>query len=221
MTDVKQAATIFGEVYRTAKGKDGLETLLKETQQEFFDAVTAYWEANPYKLANRIVRKEDYNAAYHPGWREIDTSRMVRHQMMGEAVLEEDPVVKSWADIIDGYVYKRGVTHKEDTLDDERLMAEDSELWDEVSYWPQYDEVFDVMLWAFTVVCNPDPSRLAAEETERYLIEKPKTMRPPEEWTDKQAARLQKYIIPGAVSPRLVPPRKAKKHELETGEIDE
>lgn len=225
LTDIRMTTNIFGSIYRSAKGKDGWEKLLKETQQEFFDAVTAHLETTI--LAQKTVLQPEY----YPGWRILDDRDW--HNEERGILIEEDPAIKPYAYVNtdDGYVYKRGVTRKEDTLDVERLREEDEDLYHEMTYvdLSMKSLLQSAMLFAHVddIEDPPDTSeediQWAIDQAEAFTnwFDVERTFKEPKDWTPKQAAKLQKYLVPGTVSPRLVPPRKATEEELETGEVED
>jgi hypothetical protein len=125
-------------------------------------------------------------------------------------------------------VYRRSQTQGGPSLDVERLQEKEPDLYDEISVWSPsvYNMVRDAMVWAYNSY-SPEPEVLAAEEAEKFLEtlsqsdDSLRIILDPAQWTPQQATKLTPYIIPGKVSVRLTPPRKAKPSELETGEIED
>lgn len=226
----------FGDVYRSVKGykdengvkQDGWEQLLKDAQAEFFAAATRELEVGT--LARKTVTfpemeyqsetlATEYIDTHHPGWRLVEIKD-------GRGIIEEDPALKSYVYVnyLDGMVYRRSQTQTGPSLDVERLQEDDPDLYAEISVWDPkiYDAVREGMVWAYDSVKNPNPEVLADEETEKYMTSRCPEARiilDPSQWTDKQAAALQDYLLPGKVSVRLTPPRPATDEELETGEV--
>jgi hypothetical protein len=222
MTSIDDITSEFGEVYLTVKGTkttDGWEKILKDAQVEFFAAATR--ELENKTLARKTVT--NWAANLYPGWRLVE-------EKDNKAIIEEDPSVKAFAHLNtqDGMVYRRSQTQGGPSLDVERLQEKEPDLYDEISVWSPsvYNMVRDAMVWAYNSY-SPEPEVLAAEEAEKFLEtlsqsdDSLRIILDPAQWTPQQATKLTPYIIPGKVSVRLTPPRKAKPSELETGEIED
>lgn len=234
-TELHGATLIFGETYRTVKGDksedsdwEGWEKALAGDQQNFFDALTAHLETT--SLARKTVPYEGtiedgptvvraWVARHHPGWRlkSFNATKL-------KAQIEEDPAFKkhSYVNTDDGYVYGRTISSKSTEVDVERLQEEDPELWKDVSQInpDQWDLVLAAMTHAYESVHNPEPYEVAVQEAEKFFADRDRELKPSSEWTTKQATKIKKYLVPGQISVRLVPPREATEHELETGEAE-
>jgi hypothetical protein len=111
-------------------------------------------------------------------------------------------------------VYGRTIVEPGPSLDDDRLRAEDPDLWDEITAWPEpfYSLVADAIKQWLPMVSEQE----VAQYLEKYLTERglQKTLSDPNSWTDSQIERTSKYFVPGPVKVRLIAPRKATAEEL-------
>lgn len=111
-----------------------------EEKLDFFELATAQESAKTLAtqrvVLSRPLTEEDaraYLAKYYPRWVVV-----VLSQLDGEvtgALLEEDPKLKtaSFVNQRDGRVYTRQVDNGPAMLDDERLLAEDPDLYEKVT----------------------------------------------------------------------------------------
>lgn len=174
MPDLNYITQLFGDAYDVSKRADKNKKLM---QSEFFKAIDEVLEleARPHKS---IILPEgadagDYVKRYYPGW------RIFREE--GDRVeIERDPSLMrfTYVNPENEMVFARTTVEEGPSLDEEALVAEDPDLWVEIS----------------------EPTRQVKD---------------PSTWTPDQIERVQKYMVPGAVKAKLVPPRAAKPEELE------
>jgi len=208
----------FGRAYETAKLAQSEK---QEKQALFFEACTQ--EAANNILARFLVPITDENSAdpvayvqlYHPGYRYLG-------QSASHLIVEEDPeLVKfSWVDKKNGMVYGRTVVDGGTRLDDERLRLEDKDLWEVVSGWP---EPFYSLLKDALLPVDDEVSDRLGLGLEDYIDQVfsakgfARALTDPANWSKEQLDKVQRYMIPGALTVRLVAPRKATEEELEAG----
>lgn len=204
------------EVNKTAK-KD-----LEQSRGEFFDAATKALEEGI--LAQRNVEAprqtggqrdiiETWIAKWHPGWRVV----AIENTEDGYDVqLEEDPALKKFVFVNpdDEHVYQRNAIQGNPSVDDDLLKSEDPDLWERISNPVPYQGLellrdfcefmdigySDMMGWIKAVQSGTDWPRVLVD---------------PEEISDEDLAKMQKYLVPGSISLRLESPRVAKPEELE------
>lgn len=229
---IKEVTAEFGEAYKDAKVFNDDKARL---QKEFFSLATQILSERT--LARKTVQvpegaDADYLAQHYPGWRALSSLRPGSEEGTWEAVLEEDPALLGFNYINpeDRMVYARTTSQGSPMLDDERLQADDPELWEAISDYPEpwfglvegaIKHAFDGVSGALTEVhLDPvdllyelNPSALAANFLRDRGIQR--VVKPIEALTDEQLQAIQEYLVPAPVSVRLVPPRPAKQEELE------
>ena len=204
-TDLTEITRHFGATYKLSKDWDKLKA---GAQKEFFAAATQ--ELEQTRLPQKIVEGDLSRIEVHyPGWRVISNDD-------DQVTLEQDPSLMDFVFINpeDGMVYRRSVTHQAEMLDDERLRAEDPELWKEISEWnPAQKKMIDCAADYFG--SSSFFSLVSLDRLYNYVgMERiPKST---SEWTTEQAERLRPYLVPGTVSVKLTAPRQATEEELES-----
>lgn len=223
----------FGLEYSASKSA---EKKVKQLQKEFFDAATEM--LSQQSLASKTVEVPDGVDAkgleqLYPGWKVITSLRPGKEEGVWEAVLQEDPAFMAfnYVNPDDHMVYARTTAQGSPMLDDERLAAENPELWEEISDFPEpwLGLVTDAIQagieagsvnpshttdWAKSDYLNKlNPQELAANFLADRGIQR--ALKPIDQLTDKQLQAIQDYLVPAPISVRLVPPRKAKQEELE------
>jgi hypothetical protein len=217
MTDrIERATRLFGKAYHRSKRA---ETEKSKRQAQFFAAAT---DSNAHQvLGQRLIPVPADNTGegikthlqrFHPGWRYVSQDE---HNIL----IEEDPALLKfqYINLTDGYVYGRTIVEPGPSLDDEQLRAEQPELWSEISFWPEpwYTLVSDALrIWTPSVTRREIDLFL-----ERFFTNKgiPRTLSDPSSWTEEQVEQVSQYMVPGPITTRLVPPRKATPEEL--GEV--
>jgi hypothetical protein len=140
-----------------------------------------------------------------------------------DILIEEDPALLpfTYVNWLDKMVYGRDTVRQATQLDDERLRNEDPDLWEEISAWPEpwYSLVYGAMETAR--YCNDKNDVFVNDADMQLTVESflrnekvDRVLKPLNDLTDKQIESLQKYMVPGSVSVKLRPPRKAKEEEL-------
>lgn len=215
MTEVEQEPDIteitkdFGEVYRFSKE---WESLKSQAQKAFFDEATRLQAQG--KLPQKVIDAPDvedlieWAKLYHPGWVIIDVD------VEGDKlILEQDPKLMEFVFVNpeDGYTYKRSQTNAAPQLDDERLKEEDPELYWNITEWRP-----DIYSWLKALADDHLPDFDLEDWLSAASIgESIRTFKDQSTWTDDQASKLQKYLVPGKVGVKLEPPRLTKKDDGE------
>lgn len=218
--NITEVTKDFGETYIYAKEWDKLKD---DAQKIFFQAATQ--ELRKQRLPQEVIDVpevddiEGWVRDYHPGWKIVDVD-FDNTQL----ILEQDPELMEFVFINpeDGILYKRLHVEAGARLDDERLKDEDPELYEEISEWPE--PIFTILCDAFISL---DGSQIyTGMEPQDYAVlqlleaEVAKIIRDKSTWTNEQASRIQKYLLPGKVSVRLQAPRPAKPEDLEENDSD-
>lgn len=131
-----------------------------------------------------------------------------------EAIIIENPALRKFTYVnpSDGMVYERQVSDGSPGLDDERLKAENPDLYARVTTVPNEDWIKDVMYHCGVVTINVD------EEFNKYLRTldgaPERTLRDLDSLEDKDLAELADYIYEGKPTVKLAAPRPAKEEEL-------
>ncbi len=129
----------LGEAYDAWKGGEKDKNTYKE---HFFRVAT---QALIYEtLAEKVVevKAKDEPAARdliskrYPAW-VIDQVREATKLGYYEAIIQENPELMSYTFEHDGRVWQRQVSSGTPYVDDERLQAEDPELWEEITFVPE------------------------------------------------------------------------------------
>jgi len=131
---LQDVATDFGISYGASKlaekelaaEKDVLYARLDERDA---DEKLAHKTVNVPIIAN--VTPDQWLETYYPGWRFANPEKV-----LGKVVIEEDPTLKkrTFVNPEDGMVYGRTRKEGNPRLDDERLRAEDPELWERITH---------------------------------------------------------------------------------------
>lgn len=227
---IKEVTAEFGEAYTDAKDvikdKDRLQkeffALATDTlTNQTLSTKTVEFDIEKYGATN----VKEWVAQHHPGWRFVEV-----HD--GKLVIEEDPALLAFSYINpdDLTIYARTTAQGSPMLDDERLKTEDPELWEQISDYPEpwFGLVEGAIKYAILksdtkihdgwdcpvdLLYELNPSALAANFLRDQGVER--VLRPIEELTDAQLESLQEYLVPSPITVRLVPPRAAKREELE------
>ena len=112
-------------------------------------------------------------------------------------------------------MYARHVVTGSPSLDDERLIAEDPDLWIRITEWPEpFWTMVRSVYEGFTTYWSQDSLDAAtAEHLESHGVQR--VLKDFNQLEDRDLAMLQAYLIPGPVSVRLTPPRQAREDELD------
>lgn len=212
MTDITKVTQRFGRAYeRNKKAK----TWLEKQQRALFRAFDQ-------DLANRTASQrsieipegedsETYIKVHHPGWQIVGWSADHTH-----AILEETPslLAHRFINHEDGMVYGRAQVTGSPSLDDDRLRAEDPELWERITEWPEpwWSLVFNVFVkltqrWSDDTLKRAVSTYLKEQNVQRVLKDL-NTL------STHDLTLIEPYILPGPISVKLIPPRKAKPEEL-------
>lgn len=216
MTNLTDVTRQLGTHYLSWKE---FETSKNECKNRFFEAVTEkirneWVPVEKYAICDALSEAEARKELerMHSGWL-IDTIRENPDaQGEWEAIMVEDPELKAFTYVNpeDGMVYTRQVVSGSPTLDDERLKAEDPDLWREITYVPHFDAIIGVM-YEFGV----DGVQMDKFDRLWDICEGPRLLRPLDELPPETAAKLQRYVYIGRPTVKLSAPRKAKPEELD------
>lgn len=184
MADLAAITTKLGSAHATSKKA---EKELKESRSEFFEAIDEEILETETLARQTIVVPDEldetsYIKQFFPGWRLVDPG-----SKKNTYIIEEDPAFKKFVYVNhdDGQVYRRNVSQAGPSLDDDRLKAEDPELWEKIT------EVQIVPQQEVRVLKDLDTIPNA------------------------QLAAMQEYFVPGGMTVKLDAPRKAKPDELD------
>ncbi len=204
---LNEAATKLGKLYVKAKAAD---KSLKTQRQAFFDEVSESL-GEEGELAQKTIHvpegwtDEEYVVVYYPGWLLVETNG-------DRSIIEEDPryVKFSFANPDDGMFYQRNVILGAESLDDVSLRENDPELWDRITAPdPKFEYILQFEEW----VEGKTLKRLVQEFLDTLPDER--VLRPIESLSKGDQIALQTYIVPGKLTLKLEPVRKAKPEELE------
>lgn len=216
MPMIDSTTRILGRVHFE---RDKYDKKKKRLRDEWFQEASATF--SPEALARKTVKvpldcqdnPEDYATLYHPGWRVVEV-------VEDSVLIEEDPEFKPFVQIVMfdspqeilddkdnpvlryGYVITRSIVSGQMLIDDERVIVNDPELWQEVTEWANYElilrlEVFNADIW-----------------NELAELDWPRQVKPVESLTPGQIARLQPYLYEGPKTAKLLV-RYAKENESE------
>jgi len=213
--NIDEVTNQAGQTYFQHKA---LKEALDDRRSEFFKAASSsFTEKN---LARRTVEipadqsadAEGYAERYNTGWRVVEVTE-------DGVLIEEDPdflpyshtylfeepreeIVRGKKTEVYGYVISRSIQTGSAMLDDERLIAVDPELYEEVTQWANYDlilkiEVFDSDIW-------------------HQLDEMgwPREPKPIEDLSAEQYARVQQFTYESPRTPKFLV-RYATKKDIE------
>lgn len=221
MRRIKTVTREFGKRYLKVKQEEAKKS---ELQKEFFEIATA--EIAKRSLSTQVIEvpdvdnPSDWIQERYPGWQIVSVqgweSTSPEKGSHYNAIIKEDPALMAFTYLnpADRCVYARTTTQGPPSLDDERLRKEDPDLWERITVWPEpwYSLVVDVYkhLWDEWQDGLED---LAANFLRDRGVQR--VLRPIESLSNDELDSLQEYLVPGKVSVRLVPPRPAKRDELE------
>jgi hypothetical protein len=144
MPEPKQIEEIVGDLGDTYFIREDAEKLQKTLRSEFFDAATLSQEDASLATKTWIAPKgvsdpEGLATKYNPGW-------LIANRQDGEEnhlLLVEDPDFKEVTVTSEGdngrYTITKQIRSGSDLIDDDRMIEEDPDLWDQVSYYPALD----------------------------------------------------------------------------------
>jgi hypothetical protein len=207
----------LGTAYKEWKGGEKKKNAAKD---KFFMAINAelneqipaqtYAVSGPWGVGMSEEDAREEFVKRHPGWN-VEELRVCSEGW--EAILVEDITLApfTYVNKDEGMVYQRQVVSGSIMLDDERLQADDPELWNLVMEIPNRQIIENVMY-----ECGQEPEDLsAALDTLWTNYNGPRTLKPLETLDDEVLARLSDYIYEGRPTVKLAAPRKAKAEELE------
>jgi|SRR5208282_588926 len=203
-----KTTTKLGRAY---KRKKRVEKEYNTERQAFFDEVSII--LSDRKLATKVIEvdgeAEDYVRQQYPGW----VLQSVGED--GKAIIEEDPewVKYTYVNKAEGYAYARNITQETPSIDDERMLAEDPELYYRVTYSPIIDALLAYAKWTQVLAPEKEIYRYV-QDTTALGSAYPRSVRPWDEITEEDLEALTTYFVPGSLSVRLER-RKAKAEDQE------
>lgn len=215
--NLEQVTARFSRAYdkNTDAKKD-----LSIKQEKMFEAFTKELERGP--LSQRSVPMAHWESLqekervtwlkkYHPGTRAVGYNEPW-------LILEEDPTMLKFTFVnpVNKQVYSRTRVEGGPGLDDDALRAEQPDLWERITEWPQpylylattIVRGMSSLRWSDEALADTVGSYLEILGIERVLKEF-------KDLEDEDLRDMEDYFLPGSVSVRLVPPRAAKPDELE------
>lgn len=206
--------------YKEWKGGEKSKNKFKE---EFFDAITEYLEehgepAESYLMVTAPSEEAAIESAMQqrPGWI-VDAVRPCDDiQDAWEVIVVEDPQYMSFTVEFDGQVWGRQVAEGSMMLDDDRIQAEDPDLWKAVTSYPHQLLLEDI---AYEAGMSPKDEEFEMDEykgfggyiewqCERHGVHR--SLKPMDEIDDADLAGLKKYMYPGPPQIKLPAPKKVK-----------
>lgn len=183
--DLNVVTQKLGVAYK--KAKDG-EKELKESRGEFFEACDEA-VVEEQTLAQQTITVPDAEEEDVVNHIQIFYPgwRYVEENDDGGVIIEEDPAFQKYVHINPdtNMVFRRNVSQAGPSLDDERLKIEDPALWKRIT------------------------------ETKVQPATRVRVLKDLEEVNNKDLAAMQEYFVPGRMTVKLDPPRKAKSDELD------
>jgi hypothetical protein len=190
-----------------------------ERKTEFYEALDEKIEAEE-TLAQKTIRTpanmttDAYVTQYYPGWRIVSGKAKT-------ALIEEDPSRKKYVYLNreDGVVLKRNVIQATDSLDDEKLREEDPDLWERITL--PATEVQALEAFASATSVQKGNGDLVFKITEAWIKQLesdgvfPRRLKAVDDMSNKDVNSMKKYLVPGKLTIKLDPPRKAKPDELD------
>lgn len=198
----------LGKAYKTQKTAEGK---VKEKRLEFFDAIDEELEESD--LATQTVEiPEDESAIefvdkYYPAW------RLVEEYDNGVALIEQNPAYHPYTYLSEDHklIFRRGLVQAAPSLDDEKLRAEDFELWFRITSCSEENILTQYEQESGGDITPALVSLFIAKHREEFT----RTLLPLEQIDADDLARLSDYTVPGRLTLKLEPIRKPKADELE------
>lgn len=215
MSNLYQAAQDFGIAY--TKSKQAAATA-SERQSDFFKAIDEHLETQlrPQMIVP-LHGDLGHTLKMHRGWRLVKVN-----EQDDTALLEQDPHLMKFSVVHPDtkMVYGRTINQASPSLDDALLQETDPALWERVTTWPEpwaslvATTVRSLIAtkWSQATVDAKVDSLLREQNVQRVL----RADLSESDWED-----LDPYLVPGAISTRILVPRAAKPEELETDEEPE
>lgn len=218
--DIIDITKKFGEAYARSKDWDAAK---ENGRKRFFQAATQELEKKRLPRKTVEVPKDqdvlEFIKIYHPGWRVlVDSVKVMNH-----VVIERDPALMKYSFINpeDNMVYGRTYSESGPMLDEEKLQQDDPDLWLAISEYDPASIAFtkaamqEALSWTHAELTNSFLDKIIDD----FLTDRlSRVVKNPSTWTTEQSTAVQKYMVPGPVSVRLVSPRPAKAEDRE--EVD-
>ena len=210
--------TITKEFGREHVKKKDAEAALKKGKDEFYEAANQALERGTLEQRTvQIPSSEDtqrYVDTHFPGWRIVGRAEEITLGGFDSLIIEEDPAFMPFVHFNDkdGKIYKRSAVPGSPYLDDEKLKAEDPDLWMAVS---QPDPILLSVLDKFSEWSGGDIVRTL---TRQFTQEIPRVLLPMDEIDPDHVNLLANYIVPGPIEIKMLAPRTPKPEEIEGDE---
>jgi hypothetical protein len=215
-TKVKSPAEIVAELapaYQEWKGGEKSKNKLKD---EFFEAITA--ELAQGELAEQIILVEDaatpqegeeWIEKRNPFWEVTDFRANPEPDGMGyEYIITERPEYKDFYIDFDGKTYGRQVAQGPTLIDEEEIEENDPEFFWEITEFQ--DEKIVQSVIDFLYDTSDDVERFEALMSYGAEMNLKRVLKPIDELSPDQLAKLQPYSYQGKPVVKLPAPKKAK-----------
>lgn len=231
--ELARATEEFRTSYVVAKQAESDQTTARA---DYFAAFDKALESK--RLPRKVIEvtgdgdaiQEDYTVqefvdTWYPGWRIV---KILNDDFPYQVQIERDPATMkwSWTNPETKITYQRSGSQAAAKTDLSRLQENDPELWEAISEWPPLPDwlgPFVASLFAGTGVGSAEWGgawdKFCEERGEEFGIQR--QLKPSDSWTDEQAAAVQKYLIPGKWTMKIVAPRAANEDELAELELEE
>lgn len=212
-TEVRTPEEIIAELAPAYTEWKGGEKSKEKLKKEFFEAITEYLAAEGNQAEDLIQCEasspeaaQEYALKKRPGWVIEDWREDPDHTGIYEVIVKEDPAFQAFTIEHDGKVWGRQISAGSTFVDTDRLEEEDTDLWMEVTAYPNEDFLSMLVYEAGKEISEIGPYIM--QVAERYDIERQlvdlNTLDP------ETLAKLQPYVFEGKPVVKLPAPKKAE-----------
>lgn len=196
--------------YKEWKGGEKTKNKLKT---EFFDSITEYLKKSGvqaedliYVIASSPDEAIEIAEKQNPGWVVDDWRDHPTEPRAYEIIIRENPEFQPFTIEYDGQIWGRQVAEGSTMLDDERLKADNPDLWIEVSSYPYQDLLEDIAYEAG--MHHHEVEDYVARQCIAHGIER--SLKPMNEISEGLLAELKNYTYIGTPTVKLPSPKKVK-----------
>lgn len=217
---VKEIVADLAPAYKEWKGGEKTKNKLRD---EFFEAITSKLQEDGEAAEDLIIVEatsgvEAIEEAQRrrPGWLVEDWRPSPDLDGSYEVIVVENPEFMPFTIEFDGQVWGRQITEGDSMLDNEKIEADDPDLWKRVTAYPNQSLLEDIAYGA-----GMDPNDHAFEmngykgfdgyiewQCERHGVKR--SLKPFDDIADEDLAALQGYMYSGPPKVKLPAPKKVK-----------
>lgn len=189
MPEPKTIEQIVGDLGDTYFIREDAEKLQKTLRSEFFDAAALSQEdaslaTKTWVAPEGVSDPEGLAAKYNPGWLIANKQDGAENHLL----LVEDPDFKEVVITADGgdgrYTITKQIRSGSTLVDDERMIEEDPDLWDQVSYIPGVD-----------ILSNWIPEKYLDQVAHDIGLKR--QLRNPDDLTPEEVESIKPYVYEG------------------------